>query len=39
MTDINQVNNVIDKEMIYFINNNIKDVNKIEYIYKNTRTL
>ena len=34
MTDINQVNNVIDKEMIYFINNNIKDVNKIEYIYK-----
>ena len=34
MTDINQVNNVVDNEMIYFINNNIKDVNKIEYIYK-----
>jgi putative phage-type endonuclease len=34
MTDINQVNNAIDKEMIYFINNNIKDINKIDYIYK-----
>jgi putative phage-type endonuclease len=34
MTDINRVNNVVDKEMIYFINNNIKDINKIEYIYK-----
>ena len=34
MTDINQVNNAVDKEMIYFINNNIKDINKIEYIYK-----
>jgi len=34
MTDINQVNNAIDKEMIYFINNNIKDINKINHIYK-----
>ena len=34
MTDINQVNNAVDKEMIYFINNNIKDINKIDYIYK-----
>jgi putative phage-type endonuclease len=34
MTDINQVNNAVDKEMIYFINNNIKDINKIEHIYK-----
>ena len=32
MTDINQVNNVVDNEMIYFINNNIKDINKIESI-------
>ena len=34
MTDINQVNNAVDKEMIYFINNNIKNINKIDYIYK-----
>ena len=34
MTDIYQVNNVVDNEMIYIINNNIKDINKIEYIYK-----
>ena len=34
MTDINLVNNAVDKEMIYFINNNIKDINKIEHIYK-----
>ena len=34
MTDLIQVNNVVDNEMIYFINNNIKDINKIDYIYK-----
>ena len=34
MTDINQVNNAVDKEMIYYINNNIKDINKIANIYK-----
>ena len=34
MTDINQVNNAVDNEMIYIINNNIKDINKIDYIYK-----
>jgi putative phage-type endonuclease len=34
MTDLIQVNNAVDNEMIYFINNSIKDINKIEYIYK-----
>ena len=34
MTDRNQVNNAVDNEMIYIINNNIKDINKIDYIYK-----
>lgn len=34
MSGINNINNVVDNEMIYIINNNIKDINKIEHIYK-----